>query len=268
MRGSEKEFFDAMVIRYQSYAILVPGASKFRNMLLDKAMRKALTPILESFRKLLVLDVGCGIGRWTKIASKNNTVVGIDISRLMIKMAKNSSRRENCSFLVADIRFLPFKNNVFDLVISVTVLQHILEMENFAKALSEISRCGKSEILIVEEMWSNRETLLRNVYCPIRILPVRFYAKRLSVVDLHTYRLWGITLAPLAILLARLFGSTSIFSEGGVNSRFKASKMLSKMVHFAMAIGILSAIFSLKGHHNPSISLHTLMLSRKKFGSN
>jgi len=186
-------------------------------MLLDKAMRKALTPILESFSEMLVLDVGCGTGRWTKITSNKNSVVGIDISRFMIKMAKDSCKGKICSFLVADASSLPFKENVFDLVISITVLQHILETENFAKALSEIARCCKSEALIAEEMWSDKETLLKNVYCPIRILPVELYAKRLLVAGLHAHRLWGITPAPLAILLARLFRSISMFSEGLVN---------------------------------------------------
>jgi SAM-dependent methyltransferase len=235
-------------------------------MLLDKAMRKALTPILESLSKMLVLDVGCGIGRWTKIISNKNSVVGVDISRFMIKMAKDSCKGENCSFLVADASFLPFKDKVFDLVVSITVLQHILEEKKFAKALSEIAGCGKSEALIAEEMWSDKETLLKNVYCPIRILPVELYAKRLLVAGLHAHRLWGITPAPLAILLARLFRSISMFSEGLVNVKFKASVGISKLVHFAMGIGILSAIFTPKGHYNPSLSLHTIILAKKQGG--
>jgi SAM-dependent methyltransferase len=263
---SEKEFFDEMAVRYPLYAILVPEASQFRNMLLDKAMKKTLTPILKSFRKMLVLDLGCGVGRWSGIMSAQNSVVGVDLSRYMIKAAKNSCKSGDCSFVVADISFLPFRENVFDLVVSITVLQHILDAKKFSRALEEISKCGRAEFFFAEEMWSRKETILHNVYCPIRILPVESYLERISATGLHANHVGGITYAPLTIFLTHMFESRT--RSLNTMSRVKASRTISRLVHFVLGIGIFSAVLMPIGNHNPCLSLHTIVRAKKCGRSN
>jgi len=82
--------------------------------------------------KWRVLDLGCGTGIDTAVASKSldktGFVVGIDLVFEMVKASSalfNSylcSERGKVSFLGAEGEYLPFKSHVFDLVVSNGVL--------------------------------------------------------------------------------------------------------------------------------------------------
>lgn len=103
-----------------------------------------------------ILDVGCGNGKITnEIAEKGEFVVGMDISKGMISKAK----KEKAFFIIADACSLPFKDDSFDIVISITVLQDIKEP---LKALKEMKRVCKERILlsVLKRNW-NREKLYK-----------------------------------------------------------------------------------------------------------
>jgi len=267
LNANSKELFDKAARKGDSFSVLVPNASRFRNLVLDRAMRKTLTPLLEQVSKLTVLEVGCGIGRWTKIMSEKNSVIGLDISRFMIKQARDSCIGKDCSFVVADVSFLPFKENIFDLIVSITVLQHILEDQKFLLTLQEISRCAKSKVLIVEEMWSTKDTVLKEVYCPIRIQPLAFYVKNMSVAGFHTIQVRGITPATFTILITRYLASKTNAKEDRLRYRFRSSKIVSRLVHSIMGLGTLSAAILPSGEYNPSLSLHTILVAKKQRGT-
>ena len=260
---SQKEYFDDAARRYRSNAVLVPGASQFRNLILDKAMKKGLTPVLKGFQRLQVLEVGCGIGRWMNIVAEENSVIGVDISRFMLKLARSTCRGRRCSFVVADVSFLPFKENTFNTVVSITVLQHLLDDKQLVRALSEIARCSKSRALIVEEMWSAQETLLRETYCPIRILPLKSYVRRLCAVGLRPMLFRGITPAIIVIQLAFFLASKPKLVEGNLINRLKSSRLLSEATHFIMGIGTLPSVFAPVGNYSPYFSLHTVLIAEK-----
>jgi len=65
-------------------------------------------------------------------------VVGVDISRRMLKIAQK--KLPNVKFIKANAYSLPFEDNTFDLVLSVTMLEFIHEPE---KVLSEVYRVLK-----------------------------------------------------------------------------------------------------------------------------
>jgi len=264
LKTNSKEFFDDAARKYNSFSVLVPGASRFRNLVLDRAMRKTLTPVLKRFNKLTILEVGCGVGRWTKIMSEDNSVIGVDISRFMVGLAKDSCIGKDCSLVVADVAFLPFRRNIFDLAVSITVLQHILREQKFLMALQEISRCTKSKAVIAEEMWSAQEVMLKGAYCPIRILPLASYLKSMSAAGFHTIQVSGITPAPLAILITRFLASKTDTVEGSLGFRFRSSKIGSRLLHSIMGLGAISAILLPSGDYNPSLSLHTILVAEKK----
>jgi len=89
-----------------------------------------------------ILDVGCGDGRstipLTKIAE---TVYGIDSSKKQIEYLK-SKHIKNIIAEVGDINHLPFEHNFFDLVISLSVVEHIPRNE-LAQVFSEVKRVLK-----------------------------------------------------------------------------------------------------------------------------
>lgn len=93
-----------------------------------------------------VLDAGCGIGLNTFLVSKRgNSVFGIDTDTQKIRLAKKMARRiepENIHFRVMDIRHMNFRNEQFDCVMCIEVLEHIQED---SRALKEISRVLKSD---------------------------------------------------------------------------------------------------------------------------
>ena len=103
-----------------------------------------------------VLDVGCGKGfllyELTQ-AVPGIKVVGLDISSYAIEHAKEEVK----PFLqVGNAIDLPFEDNSFDLVISLTTV-HNLYCYDLDKALREIERVGRRDKYIVVESYRNEE---------------------------------------------------------------------------------------------------------------
>lgn len=87
-------------------------------------------------RGKLVLDVGCGAGRFAEIAlSLGARVVAIDYSSAVEACRENLGDAGNLTVLQADIYHLPFKPQVFDYVYCFGVLQHTPDVEAAFKCL-------------------------------------------------------------------------------------------------------------------------------------
>lgn len=98
--------------------------------------------------KSLVLDVGCGTGfLFEHFADSVRLLVGLDLSFGMLKEAKKRAKRSlSISLIRADADFLPFKNQVFNAVFALTVLQN---MPNALMTLYESKRVCKSGSALV-----------------------------------------------------------------------------------------------------------------------
>ncbi|MFB9887619.1 class I SAM-dependent methyltransferase [Balneatrix alpica] len=103
-----------------------------------------------------VLDVGCAKGFMLYDMQRlipGISVRGIDISEYAITHAKEEVK----PFLqVADARALPFDDNSFDVVISITTL-HNLEEEELAVALQEVERVARKGSFITLDAYRNDE---------------------------------------------------------------------------------------------------------------
>lgn len=77
------------------------------------------------------------------LSAKSNFVTTIDISELMVSNQKKLSAALNLPInsVVADMRNLPFLDNEFNSVVSISVIEHIKERD---KAISEMYRVLKS----------------------------------------------------------------------------------------------------------------------------
>ena len=122
----------------------------------DKIRMKKAFELLGDVSELKTLDVGCGTGRWSvELAKRGAIVTGIDISKEMIKRAKV---RANKAHIPNSITFLNKKtenlnySNYFDVVITVTVLQHITDEERLNLAVQNMVNAVKKggRILIIE----------------------------------------------------------------------------------------------------------------------
>ena len=73
----------------------------------------------------LVLDVGCGAGRFLDVASRwGAEVIGIDLSFAVEASQRNVGSRPNVSVIQADVFRLPFREGTFDAIFSIGVLHH------------------------------------------------------------------------------------------------------------------------------------------------
>ena len=112
-------------------AVCAYGMPGFYNRAIHLEQRLALAPWLDVRDGARVLDVGCGVGRWSlRLASQGAVVTGIDLSPTMIAQATRRAAaagvQDRCRFLVQDLAHLNMSAQ-FDLILGVTVLQHILD---------------------------------------------------------------------------------------------------------------------------------------------
>jgi SAM-dependent methyltransferase len=79
----------------------------------------------EELNGKLVLDVGCGTGRYMEIAADRGAeVIGVDLSYAVEAAYRNMGRRPNIHVVQADVFRLPFRTSTFDAVYSIGVLHH------------------------------------------------------------------------------------------------------------------------------------------------
>jgi len=88
------------------------------------------------------LEIGCNWGRWCVAAERQGyRAVGIDPSLRALLAARHVARELGVEprFVVADGRYLPFRDDTFDVVFSYSVLQHLAK-EHARLALGETAR--------------------------------------------------------------------------------------------------------------------------------
>jgi SAM-dependent methyltransferase len=112
-------------------AVCSYGMPEFYNKLIHLCQRLALQPWLDARPGTRALDVGCGVGRWSRLLAKRGAqVTGMDLSPTMIAQARRRAADagliDRCRFITQDLAALDAGER-FDLILGVTVLQHILD---------------------------------------------------------------------------------------------------------------------------------------------
>ena len=87
-----------------------------------------------------LLDVGCGTGLTTQPWKCKR--YGIDPAKKLLEKARE---KNNITYKLAKAESIPFKDNFFDIVISITAIQNF---SNIEKALKEIKRVGKDKFIL------------------------------------------------------------------------------------------------------------------------
>jgi SAM-dependent methyltransferase len=135
-------------------AVCSYGMPWFYNQVTDLCQRRALLPHLERHRRGRALDVGCGIGRWSlRLAAQGMDVTGIDLSEYMVGQAQRKALAAGleCRFLASNVQSLSLTDR-YDLVLSVTVLQHVVDPAAAQSALRDLARllAPGGELILLE----------------------------------------------------------------------------------------------------------------------
>jgi SAM-dependent methyltransferase len=119
----------------------------------DRFARSLAMP-LDQLRGKIVLDIGCGTGRFAEIALKYGaTVIGVDLSLAVDAAYTNVGRHPRMHVLQADVFGLPLKPDSFDLIYSLGVLHHT---PNCRKAFEQLPYYAKPAGLVAITVYTDR----------------------------------------------------------------------------------------------------------------
>ena len=91
----------------------------------------------------LVLDVGCGAGRFLETVGRFGAeVVGVDLSTSVEAAQENTGFSSKVHVVQADLFTLPFAHETFDYVFSIGVLHHTPDCEKAFKQLPPLLKTG------------------------------------------------------------------------------------------------------------------------------
>lgn len=115
----------------------------------DYVTRRMFDQYLTDCKQKTTLDVGCGLGMSMDYFTERDAIVkGIDITPQSVK---TTSKRGLC-VMEADARQLPFKNNSFDIVYSIGVIEHFRETQMALKEQARVCRPGGTVVAVVPNM--------------------------------------------------------------------------------------------------------------------
>jgi ubiquinone/menaquinone biosynthesis C-methylase UbiE len=120
----------------------------------------------------IILEAGCGTGRFTHEAAKRGyNVFGMDFSHGMIVKASSICKREdelNVAFLRGDIESLPLKDSSFDVIVCLGVVAYLKSEED---ALHELARALKPNGILAISI-VNKARLVYRLDLPLLLITI------------------------------------------------------------------------------------------------
>ena len=138
----------------------------------DAYEKQFILPKLKLNQDKVILDIGCGIGRWAEaVADQCKEYYGVDFSSEMIAVAKENIKNENCHFYamsaVDAVSNPKIADRKYDIVIDVGVSMYINEEElvECYQGLKQLAdrdtlfyfeeSVGKKERITLNHIWSD-----------------------------------------------------------------------------------------------------------------
>lgn len=135
------------LIKYWTKENLIQHKKGYFNYVTRKMFKKYLPDLNQK----KILDVGCGMGMSMDYFSRHGAIVkGIDITRDSVKYV-NQNR---LNAIEADARYIPFKDNTFDIVYSIGVLEHFMQTKAALKEQVRVCKRGGIVIAVVPNLFT------------------------------------------------------------------------------------------------------------------
>jgi SAM-dependent methyltransferase len=171
----------------------------FHNAAIELCQQRALRPWLQGRITGKVLDVGCGVGRWSlALAARGASVTGLDVSPFMIRRAIERARAQglSCEFTCADVRVFDSPTR-FDLILSVTVLQHIVDRDAAQKVVRRLAGllAEQGQLVLLEA--APRQASVRCDSSVFRARDLEWYRGALAAAGLQLSAVRGVDPSPL-----------------------------------------------------------------------
>ncbi|HEX8203276.1 MAG TPA: methyltransferase domain-containing protein, partial [Isosphaeraceae bacterium] len=126
---------------------------------------------------LLVLDAGCGGGRYARLAGRHGArVVGVDLSAAVDKAAALCADLPDVKIIQADLLDLPLAEGAFDLAFSLGVLHHGPDPRRaFAQVAARVKPGGRLAVWLYRkntppQEWLNTGLRILTTRLPARVL--------------------------------------------------------------------------------------------------
>lgn len=154
----------------------------------------------------LILDCGCGIGRWAKFLVNNfkpRWLYCIDLSRAAFTAARHLKNSKNASVFQGDIYKMPFKDEYFDFIYSLGVLHHLPDVDKAFSILSKKLKKGGKFLVYLYYALDNKPFYFKLFLKPIILL--RYITVRLPKNILYIFsKIFAIVIYLPLIYLGKL----------------------------------------------------------------
>ena len=137
----------------------------------------------------VILDAGCGNGRFFETFPGSSAKIGIDASLQLLRRVKKRGRG---NFLVCgELEHLPFKDDLFDTVISCRVLQHLERQEKAVREMVRVLQPSGDLALELYNTW-NPKTVYKYIRMSPRLRRIFNAPFRLVFKSMSPFGDWGL----------------------------------------------------------------------------
>lgn len=139
----------------------------------------------------VIADLGCGNGRHLVLcANKCRTVIGLDISRNLLKITQNKMKeKQHIAVLIhGNLVHIPIKKDMLDAVLYIAALHNIKGRKNRIRSLEEVKRVLKDDGRALISVWSREQEKFRGCFtvssdndCELGDIKIDWRQNRLNV---------------------------------------------------------------------------------------
>ena len=112
----------------------------------------------------VVLDAGCGAGRWAaEVAARGPRVIAMDLG-LSVEVAARSAASDRIAFLQGDVHAVPLRADAVDWAYSLGVLHHVADPLRGLRSVAHAVRSGGDVLIYLYYALDQRPLLYRALF--------------------------------------------------------------------------------------------------------